>query len=116
MTRSTLIPLLASLTLAPSALAAPAVDGEFDVKGVPHHLTLGPDGNVWVAHDTEDGFDVAKVEPDGHVTEYDVSNLTSPNGIVTGSDGKLWASQINGVVRFSTQDPETGTPFSNNNI
>src|SRR4051794_32593685 len=99
--------------LAPAALAAtPAVTGEFALSETPHHLALGPDGNVWVALEGA-AKDVAKVTPDGTVTEYTVPDITSPDGITTGPDGNLWVTQILGVVRFSPSDPEnTGTPFA----
>jgi hypothetical protein len=59
---------VAALALLPaSAAAEPKLDGEFPVTKQPRYLTAGPDGNVWVALQDR----VAKVAPDGAVTEYD---------------------------------------------
>jgi streptogramin lyase len=89
--------LLAALALAPAtASAAPAVSGEFPTVGTlsggPKHLTQGPDGNIWVVLDSAK---LAKVTPDGAVTEYATSNLVNPIGITTGPDGNLWVTGTN---------------------
>jgi streptogramin lyase len=92
----------AVLALLPaSAAAEPKLDGEFPVTKQPRYLTAGPDGNVWVALQDR----VAKVAPDGTVTEYDPQKVTFPTGIATGPDGNLWVTQSNGVARFSPADP-----------
>ena len=102
---------LAVAALAPAvAGAAPAVSGVFDLGGTPHHLALGPDGNVWVALDGVT-YDVARVRPDGTVTGYQTADITSPNGIVAGPDGNMWVTQSGGVVRFPTSDPTRTTLF-----
>src|SRR4051794_2964366 len=95
---TTLAVLAASLiaALAPgSALAAPTIDGEFPVSDTPKGIAAGPDGNIWVSV----GGKIAKVTPDGTVTEYDPADVGSPNGIVTGPDGNLWVTQSGAVVR-----------------
>jgi streptogramin lyase len=109
---ATLATLLAA-TLAPAfAAAAPQVDGEFALTGKPVHLTLGPDGNMWVAlSDSTGGNDVAKVTPAGGVTEFDLPGILNTAGIVTGPDGKLWATHSTGgggVFRFLPADPLGG--------
>jgi virginiamycin B lyase len=102
---------LAAAALLPAvAGAAPAVNGVFDLGGQPRHLTLGPDGNVWVALDGVT-YDVAQVRPDGTVTGFQTTDITSPNGIAAGPDGNLWVTQSGGVVRFSPADPTRTTAF-----
>src|SRR5262249_8309294 len=108
---STLAAALAACALAPAvAGAAPAVSGTFDLRGEPRYLTLGPDGNVWVALDGVT-FDVAKVAPDGTVTGSQTSAITSPHGIVAAPDGNLWVTQNGGVARFSPADPDRAVAF-----
>jgi len=102
--------LAATALLPATAGAAPAVDGVFDLGGSPRHLTLGPDGNVWVALDGVT-YDVARVSPDGRVTGFQTGDMNGPNGIVAGPDGNLWVTQSGGVVRFSPSDPTRTTPF-----
>lgn len=97
---------LLAAALAPGvAAAAPAVTGEFRLTERPHQLTQGPDGNVWVALEGTTRNDLAKVAPDGTVTEYDVPQLRSPIGIAAGPDGNLWLTQTGEVVRLSPADP-----------
>src|SRR5829696_6615491 len=91
---------LAAIAASPAA-AAPKVDGEFAVSGVGtnNELTLGPDGNMWVTLDQTN--DLAKITPDGTVTEYNPANVTSPTGITSGPDGNLWVTQNGGVASFA---------------
>jgi virginiamycin B lyase len=97
---------LVAAALAPgAAAAAPTVTGQFRLSERPHQLTQGPDGNVWVALEGTTRNDLAKVAPDGTVTEYDVAALRSPFGIATGPDGNLWLTQTGEVVRLSPADP-----------
>jgi streptogramin lyase len=104
--------LLAAATIAAlapgSAAAAPAVDGEFPVSKTPGQLTLGPDGNIWVTI----GNDIAKITPDGTVTEYDPADVTGPVGITTGPDGNIWVSQSDGVAKVPPAAPLTATKFT----
>jgi streptogramin lyase len=80
------------------AMAAPAVDGVFDIPGdagvqTNGQLTLGPDGNVWVALDQA----VAFVKSNGTVVPLasgDLGNaLGSPFGGITSAAGFIWVSQ-----------------------
>ena len=96
------------LALPGSALAAPAVTGEFPVSESPRHLTQGPDGNIWVALSSK----IAKVTPAGAVTEFDPANVGFPEGITTGSDGNLWVTQSDGVAKFSPTDPNAAVKFT----
>jgi virginiamycin B lyase len=100
--------LVACLSLVPSSLAAPALDGEFDLSDMPKHLTQGPDGNIWVAF----GSKVARITPAGAVTEYDPQKVGSPHGIAAGPDGNLWVTQAGGVARFSPQNPDAAEEFA----
>ena len=82
-----------------SALAAPQVNGVFDLPGVTTNgqLTVGPDGNVWVALANAIGM----VKPDGTVKEYasaDLNNqLGTPGGGITSAGGFIWVSQSPGA-------------------
>jgi streptogramin lyase len=106
---------LALLALAPAtASAAPAVSGEFPtsgtLSGAPKHLTLGSDGNIWVALDNNN---IAKVTPAGAVTEFTPAPaLNSPNGITTGPDGNLWLTQNGGVAMIAPSNPTVDTKFT----
>jgi streptogramin lyase len=102
---------LAAIVASPAA-AAPKVDGEFAVSGVGtnNELTLGPDGNMWVTLDQTN--DLAKITPDGTVTEYNPANITAPTGITTGPDGNLWVTQSGGVASFAPADPDAAVKFA----
>lgn len=104
---------LATLALAAAphaAGAAPAVGGQFSVSATPRQLTAGPDGSVWVALEGPTN-ELARIAPDGTVTEYDNPRLRSPVGIAAGPDGNLWVTQAAEVVRVSPADPTNGTVF-----
>jgi virginiamycin B lyase len=95
------------------AAAAPVVDGEFDVTGVPQRIAQGPDGNMWVTLAGAGGNEVAKITPDGTVTPVDNDTLGGAIGITAGpGDGKLWVTQSTKVTRFDPANPTApGTPF-----
>ena len=66
-----------------AATAAPTVAHEFPLSpnSVPGRITLGSDGNIWVvAPDPVTGTEVARVKPDGTVSQYDVSNVAGRSG------------------------------------
>src|SRR5687768_11908789 len=84
--------LLAALLGPPSASAEPRLAGTFDLTGTPQEITRGPDGNMWVTISSV-GNSLAKIEPDGTVSEYDPAAVSSPEGIVSGRDGNLWVTQ-----------------------
>ncbi len=108
--------LCACAIAASPASAAPKVDGEFAVSGVGtnNELTTGPDGNIWVTLDQTN--DLAKITPDGTVTEYNPANVTAPIGITAGPDGNLWVTQAGGVASFSPADPDAAVKFAINDI
>jgi streptogramin lyase len=108
--------LVCTAIAATPASADPKVDGEFAVSGVGtnNELTTGPDGNIWVTLDQTN--DVAKITPDGTVTEFNPANVTNPTGITTGPDGNLWVTQNGGVASFSAADPDSAVKFTVNDI
>ncbi|MBB4660723.1 virginiamycin B lyase family protein [Conexibacter arvalis] len=102
---------LLALALSPAAAgAAPAVAGELRLTETPRQLAQGPDGAVWVALAGPTN-ELARIAPDGTVTEYDNPRLRSPVGIAAGPDGNLWLTQAAEVVRVSPADPTNGTAF-----
>jgi streptogramin lyase len=100
------------LAAAPAG-ADPTPAGEFTVSGVGanNQITAGPDGNMWVTLDSGTN-DVAKIAPDGTVTEYNSANMTTPVGITAGSDGKLWVTQNGGVASFLPNDPVSAQKYT----
>jgi virginiamycin B lyase len=89
-----------------TAGAAPKVADTFAVSGTPGRITEGPDGNVWVLiSGSGDGTDVAKVEPDGTVTEYDSDDLSNSVGITSGPDDRIWVTKFQAVASFDPADP-----------
>jgi virginiamycin B lyase len=96
---------LASFLLAAPAAAAPAVSGEFSVPGLGSNnkLVQGPDGNIWVTLDGNNR-DVARITPDGVVTEFDLEAVT-PKGITVGPEGLIWIARNGGVVSFDPANP-----------
>jgi streptogramin lyase len=92
-----------------SAAAAPTIDGIFPtgaaLSGKPGYLTLGPDGNIWVALGN---MKVARVTPQGDVTEFDPGpGIGAVVGITAGPDGNLWITGGGNVGKFSPADPTT---------
>ncbi len=105
------VALAAAAGLPAAATAAPAISGTFDLPGSPNQLTLGPDGNVWATLGGSAG-DVAKVEPNGTATAYNLDtdpglgdNISGLEGITPAPDGTLWATTLAGVVKFSPGNP-----------
>src|SRR5438874_1817842 len=81
----------------------------------PNGLTLGPDGNIWVAE--SDANMLASVTPAGVVTAYDAPN---PYGVAVGPDGNLWFTDLqdSSIGRFNISTSvvttfATGTPNAN---
>jgi streptogramin lyase len=106
------------------ALAAPAVAdakprlaGTFALTGTPEDIARGPDGNMWVTiSGSSQNNDLARIEPNGDVTEYNPLAFNGPEGITTGQDGNLWATQPNEVVSVPPADPDSADDFSVNSI
>ena len=96
--------LVAALLGPPAAGAEPRLAGTFDLTGKPGQIARGSDGNMWVTI-SGGGNTLAKIEPDGTITEYDPAAVGSPEGIVSGRDGNLWLTQNNEVVKVPPADP-----------
>ncbi len=99
--------------LAAPATAKPKLAGVFDLSGTPAQITPGPDGNVWVTISGSGlGNNLARIEPDGTVTEYSPTLLVNPVGITSGPDGNLWLTRNGGVVRVPPADPDSAQDFA----
>lgn len=109
----TVVLTLAAGLLPATASAAPAVNGVFDLSGSPGHLTEGPDGNIWATLSGSGlGNELARITPQGTVTEFDPADVASPVGIATGDDGNLWVTQSGGVAKVPPADPDSATKFA----
>lgn len=55
-------------------------------------MTMGPDGNVWIAESSAGSSPawIARVQPDGTATEFEVPTAGDLNAITSGPDGNLW--------------------------
>lgn len=91
------------------AVADPALNGEFPVSELSsnNQIAPGPDGNMWVT--LAGAKDVARIAPDGVVTEFDAVDMASPIGITAGPDGRMWVTQAGGVASFDPSDPTSAT-------
>jgi streptogramin lyase len=99
--------LIATLALAPSALAEPKVDGIFPLKseiGQNNKLVTGPDGNIWLTLSSAEA-DFAKLTPSGDVEELEVDDVAFPKGIAVGPEGRLWVTQNERLVSFEPEEP-----------
>src|SRR5437763_15043641 len=75
---------------APSAHAAPALAGTFDVTGNPGRMATGPDGNVWFTLTmTSDTKQLGKFKTAGVVTEYELHGNHRCEVLSVGSNGSL---------------------------
>lgn len=105
--------LIASIAVAATAHAAPAVDGEFAVSGKPGYIALGPDGNLWaVLSGSAQNNDVARISPAGVVEEFDVANLAGAVGIAAGPGNTLWVTRPAKVAGFSPENPGGAQEFA----
>jgi hypothetical protein len=93
-----------------SAVAAPVVDGHFPLEAetdTNSKIVEGPDGNIWLpAHNGVTETDVARVTPDGKVTDYKLEGIAFASGIAVGPEKKLWITATNKVASFSPSNPE----------
>jgi virginiamycin B lyase len=100
----TLVAALSLVLLASGrADAAPVVDGSFDLSANPQRIAQGPDGNMWVT--LSSGNEVARIGPEGVVTEFNIDLLAGATGIGAGPDGKVWVTLPTFVGRFDPADP-----------
>ena len=64
--------------------------GQMPLAGSPKGITVGPDGNLWIAESSFDGA-IARVTQEGVVTEFNTGLTPSdPWDITAGPDGNLW--------------------------
>jgi streptogramin lyase len=97
-----------ALLLASPAAAAPTFGGAFDVSDQPGQIARGPDNNLWVVLDNNK---LARITPNGTVTEFTPAALNNPKGIASGPDGNLWLTQPNEVVKVPPGDPDAAEDF-----
>ena len=57
--------------------------------GNPKGITRGPDGNLWIAESGVTGA-IARVNPDGSVTEFNTGVTGRPVDVTAGPDGNVW--------------------------
>lgn len=94
--------------------------GEFpsqmpSIYSSPNHITAGPDGNVWFTEGTFGG--IGRISPAGAVTKFpplDINNGST--SIVTASDGKLWYTAGDKIVRLSTDGSQTQFGITDSNM
>jgi len=85
----------------------------------PMSIVQGPDGNFWFT--LQDSSQVARITPDGVITEFRTPTLSFPFDIAAGPDGNVWfsegaAGQIGFItpngqiteIRFSAVDASSG--------
>ena len=71
---------------------------------IPGAAAIGPDGNFWVAfNNVQNGPGIARVVPNGNVTEFMVTGASSVNSLTSGPDGSLWFVDGNKIGKMSTQ-------------
>jgi streptogramin lyase len=82
------------------------VNTDQDVYGAAQAAVYGPDGRMWVDDPTEGQSDYGffdAVTPAGVVTNYQVPlEFIYPDAIAVGSDGNLWATANNDILRCTT--------------
>jgi virginiamycin B lyase len=79
----------------------------------PIAITRGPDGNFWFT--LQNSSQVARITPDGVITEFRTPTLSFPFDITSGPDGNIWFSEgSNGQIGFITPEGKiTEIRFSN---
>jgi virginiamycin B lyase len=72
----------------------------------PISITRGPDGNFWFTE--QNRSQVARITPDGVITEFLTPTFSFPIGITAGPDGNIWFSEgaagSVGQIAFITPD------------
>ncbi|HSF03212.1 MAG TPA: hypothetical protein VLA62_09385 [Solirubrobacterales bacterium] len=105
--------MLIALAMATAADARPRFAGAFDLSGTPGHIARGPDGNIWLTlSDSGDNNTLARVRPNGEVTEFAPAAVVNPVGITSGPDGNLWLTRNGGVIRVPPADPDLAQDFA----
>jgi len=110
---ASILALLVALTTASPADAKPHFVGAFDVSGTPGQIARGPDGNIWVTiSGSAQNNTLARVQPNGTVTEFAPAAVVNPVGITAGPDGNLWLTRTGGVIRVPPDDPDSAQDFN----
>lgn len=91
-----------------NAAAAPTLNGAFGVSDTPAKLTQGSDGNIWVVVGGVPPK-VARVRPDGSITEFDLTGVSNPKGITNGPDGNLWVTASQSITKVPPANPAAFT-------
>jgi len=67
----------------------------------PISVTFGPDGNFWFT--LQNSSQVARITPDGVITEFRTPTLSFPYAITPGPDGNVWFSEgATGQIAYIT--------------
>jgi virginiamycin B lyase len=110
---SSILALLIALAVVSAADARPRFAGAFDLSGTPGQITRGPDGNIWVTiSGSGKNNTLARIKPNGTVTEYAPAAVVNPVGITSGPDGNLWLTRNGGVIRVAPADPDSAKDFA----
>ncbi len=84
-------------------------------SSVPTGITTGPDGNVWVAIETNfcRNPEIARINPStGAIDAFPVGSPACVHAVIPASDGKLWFTSSYGKIwNISTSGQFTGLPF-----
>ena len=76
----------------------------------PMSIIQGPDGNFWFT--LQDSSQVARITPDGVITEFRTPTFSFPFDIAAGPDGNVWFSEGDtGQIGFITPNGNPGSGF-----
>jgi streptogramin lyase len=107
-----IVVVVVALTATTAVEAKPRFVGAFDLSGTPGQIARGPDGNIWVTiSGTSQNNTLARVRPNGTVTEFAPAAVVNPVGITSGPDGNLWLTRNGGVIRVPPADPDSAQDF-----
>jgi streptogramin lyase len=114
---TSILALLIALATVTAADARPRFGGAFDLSGTPGQIARGSDGNIWVTlSGSGQNNTLARVRPNGDVTEFAPAAVVNPVGITSGPDGNLWLTRNGGVIRVPPADPDSAQGFDINKI
>jgi virginiamycin B lyase len=107
-----ILALLIALATGSPADAKPHFVDAFDLSGTPGQIARGPDGNIWVTiSGSSQNNTLARVQPNGTVTEFAPAAVVNPVGITAGPDGNLWLTRNGGVIKVPPADPDSAQDF-----
>src|SRR5689334_5957412 len=99
------IVLVAALAWVPTASAAPAVSGKFELGTeieTNNKIAAGPDGNKWF---TLPGNKGGKISPAGVIQEFELAGPENTIGIAAGPEGRIWVVATNKAASFLPANP-----------